>query len=249
MSIEERYKRNMPTLTEADIFALRKATVLVAGCGGLGGYAIEILARTGIGKLVVADGDTFSESNLNRQLLCTEENLGQLKAKEAEKRVRLINSQVEILAVSENVTKENAERLMEGVDVVIDALDNIESRLALEKAAAKQNLPIVHGAIQGDYLQAIIVPPGSGILAKLYGKDVDTSAEESEESITREENNLAETMEEQSKKTALAGTAIVCATMQVGAAIAIICKKPSPLDGQLSCGSVLDFNLQFIPFA
>ena len=78
--MDARFPRNIPALTEAECQLLQSKNVLVVGCGGLGGYILEYLARIGIGAIRCADGDRFDRSNLNRQLLCTEETLGKPKA-------------------------------------------------------------------------------------------------------------------------------------------------------------------------
>ena len=80
----ERYKRNIPAITKSDQESLKEKSVAVVGCGGLGGFVIEALARLGVGSLRLIDADSFSESNLNRQLYATEKNIGKSKAKAAE---------------------------------------------------------------------------------------------------------------------------------------------------------------------
>ena len=125
-----RYERNMGTIGLAGQIKLLRSCVGVLGCGGLGGYIIEMLARAGVGSLVLIDGDTFSESNLNRQLLCTEEKMGKNKAEAGRDRVQSINSVVEVRACTEYFRDENADALLQGCDLVLDALDNNTSRLS-----------------------------------------------------------------------------------------------------------------------
>ena len=93
--MEERYSRNIPAVSAEDMETLRQSRILVAGCGGLGGFIIEYLARIGVGSLTVADGDTFCLSNLNRQILSTAGNIGRNKALAAADRVREINASME----------------------------------------------------------------------------------------------------------------------------------------------------------
>ena len=121
--IKERHSRNIPALSEADMGILADSHVLIAGCGGIGGNVIESLARIGIGAITVVDGDSFDESNLNRQILCTPDKLGSSKALAAADRIRLIDPSICVTAVCEPVTAANASGLMEGIDLVIDALD------------------------------------------------------------------------------------------------------------------------------
>ena len=85
-----RYLRNKNLISHEEQVKLSQMKVAVLGCGGLGGYVIEMLARLGVGKLILVDFDTFDESNLNRQLISTEKNLGSSKVEEAIKRIKLI---------------------------------------------------------------------------------------------------------------------------------------------------------------
>ena len=166
--IKARHSRNIPALSEADMEKLAGSKVLVVGCGGLGGNIIEYLARAGVGALKVVDGDVFEESNLNRQILSTSENIGHKKALAAAERVKAIDPSIDVTPVCEFLTKENASTLMADADLVVDALDSAAARLILEDAAAEEDLAIVHGAICGWDLQAMLVPPGSGLLHQMY---------------------------------------------------------------------------------
>ena len=166
--MEQRYIRNLGALTEAECALLREKTVLVAGCGGLGGYLIEMLLRLGVGEIRAADGDRFEESNLNRQLLSAPGVLGRSKAEVAAERAAAVNPEVRFAAVPEFVTEENVARLVRGCDAVLDALDNIASRKMLAKACGDAQIPLIHGAICGWTAQAAIVPPGDGLLETIY---------------------------------------------------------------------------------
>lgn len=166
--MEERYIRNLGALTEAECALLREKTVLVAGCGGLGGYLIEMLLRLGVGEIRAADGDRFEASNLNRQLLSAPSLLGKSKAETAAERAAAVNPDVRFVAVPAFVTEENVDRLIQGCDAVLDALDNIASRLLLAKACAKAQIPMIHGAICGWSAQAAIVMPGDGMMDLIY---------------------------------------------------------------------------------
>ena len=148
--------------------SLSKFKVCVVGCGGLGGYIIEMLARLGIGNLTVVDGDVFDESNLNRQLLSDMDSLGKSKALKAKDRISIVNPLINVKAVNERLTKENGLEILEEHDVVVDALDNIESRLLIQKLAEELNIPLVHGAIAGWYGQVTTILPGDKTLDLLY---------------------------------------------------------------------------------
>jgi molybdopterin/thiamine biosynthesis adenylyltransferase len=155
-----RYERNHPAISEAEQDVLAQKHVLVAGCGGLGGYIIEFLGRIGVGNITVVDGDVFSDSNLNRQLLASDETLGQPKPLCAQERMRPVNPNVTVRPVCAYITDENAESLVEGHDVVIDALDNGPSRVLLARAAQKLKIPLVSGAISGWRGRIFILMPG-----------------------------------------------------------------------------------------
>ncbi|MBO7373961.1 MAG: ThiF family adenylyltransferase, partial [Oscillospiraceae bacterium] len=116
--MEERYIRNLGALSEEECAQLRKKTVLVAGCGGLGGYLIEMLLRLGVGEIRAADGDRFEASNLNRQLLSVPGLLGKPKAEAAAERAETVNPDVRFLAVPEFVTETNVMELVRGCDAV-----------------------------------------------------------------------------------------------------------------------------------
>ena len=218
--IKERHIRNIPALTAEDMDKLNKSRVLVAGCGGLGGNVIEHLARIGVGSLIVVDGDVFTKSNLNRQLLCTSGNLGTSKALAAAERIKQIDSSIAVVPVSVSLTKENAPALMADADLIIDCLDSIASRLVLEYVASAAGLFIVHGAIKGWDLQAMLVPPSSGLLHKIYaGADDDT------------------------EKTTLSFTPAACAALEVSLAVRSLCGHDVPSEGTLYAGSLRDLRL------
>jgi len=164
-----RYIRNHKAISEADQSALREKCVLVAGCGGLGGYVIESLGRLGVGHLVVVDGDIFDETNLNRQLLSSNMNLGKPKVLAAQQRMQAVNPLVKVDAHQVMLTELNAPALMQGCDLVVDALDNIPSRIILIKTARQTGIPLVHGAIAGWSGQVYIVQPGDERMELLYG--------------------------------------------------------------------------------
>jgi len=147
---------------------LSASCAVVIGCGGLGGWIIELLARSGIGKLIVVDGDVFSESNLNRQILCTENNIGQNKSEAAVQRVAIINSKVNAKSVPLFLNDDNAKEILSGCDIVFDALDNIPSRIILCRAASALNIPVVHGSIAGWFGQMSLVMPESKLLLDIW---------------------------------------------------------------------------------
>lgn len=144
------------------------ASACIVGCGGLGGYVINALARSGVSRLTLIDGDSFSKSNLNRQLYANSETLGKNKAQVSVEAVRLIDPEIQVTAHPVMLTEENAAELLSGHGVVIDCLDNVPTRRLL---ASVCKVPLVHGAISGQYGQAAVLMPGDGLFDTLYPSD------------------------------------------------------------------------------
>jgi molybdopterin/thiamine biosynthesis adenylyltransferase len=167
--LPSRYTRNCATFSIADQLRFRRARVGVVGCGGIGGYVVEGLARVGVGAIVAVDPDSFEESNLNRQLLCTIAALGTAKVDAAASRVAAINPAVTIVARRERLTRENGAQLLEGCAAVVDALDSIGARKELRAVCDDLATPMIHGAIAGWYGQICDAFPGDAALDRLYG--------------------------------------------------------------------------------
>ena len=167
--ISERYVRNLNALSEDDQKKLFRSNICVIGCGGLGGYIIEILARLGVGHITAVDGDVFEESNLNRQILSEVEILGEKKALAAERRVARINPDVKVRAIAEYLDEKNGKDILKGHDIVIDALDNPADRLMIQNICNELGITMIHGAIGGWYGQVCVVKPGDDTLEKIYG--------------------------------------------------------------------------------
>lgn len=169
--MESRYSRNIPALSEAECAVLRTKRIAVIGCGGLGGYLLELLARIGVGSIRAVDGDVFDESNLNRQLLSETTLLGTSKAKAAANRISRINREITVEAVDCFLTEDNALSLIEGCDAVLDGLDNIQSRRILSSVCREARIPYIYGAISGWVAQAAISMPEDGLIETLYPAD------------------------------------------------------------------------------
>jgi len=163
-----RHQRNIGVLTEAEQQILAGKRVFIAGCGGLGGYSAEFMARVGVGSLVLCDGDCFEESNLNRQLCCTEKTLGQSKAAAAAARLREVDSTLSLTVHHTLITAGNAASLIRGSDLVIDALDSLDARLLLEEACAAEGIPCLFGGINRTVGMVTTVLPGDNVVHKLF---------------------------------------------------------------------------------
>lgn len=168
-----RYVRNIGTIGLEGQARLLRATVAVVGLGGLGGYVMEALARIGVGQLILIDADIFEEHNLNRQLLSAEQRLDTEKAQAARERVAQVNAAVEVTAHAKQLTQDNLRQLLEGADVVVDALDRLPSRLLLQDGAQELGIPMVHGSIAGFLGQVMTIFPDEPGLHGLYGQRTD----------------------------------------------------------------------------
>ncbi len=166
----ERYARNLGSIGLAGQIRLLEAAVGVAGLGGLGGYVAEILARSGVGRLVLVDPDQATEDNLNRQLMVTEEGVGRAKADLARERVAAVNSATSVEAHRIRGTEDDFARIFAGASVVVDALDSVPSRFELLAAARRLGVPLVHGAIAGLAGHVTTVFPQDPGLETVYGR-------------------------------------------------------------------------------
>ena len=169
--IPARYRRNFNTITFAEQITLLISKISVVGCGGLGGNIIELLARLGVGTILTIDGDIFQESNLNRQILCTERDLGREKIATAVEKIKYINSSICIQPHSQFIDAENISNIIWNSDVVVDALDSISSRFILERACKELKIPFIHGAINGFQGQVSTIFPEDKGLAAIYGSE------------------------------------------------------------------------------
>lgn len=128
---------------------LRKAKVCVVGVGGIGNPVVTQLTAMGVGKLKIVDRDIIEISNLHRQHLYTENDIGRVKVEAAKERLEKINSSVEIEALPNSVTKYTAKSIVDGFDIVVDALDSIDARYALNDACIKLNIPLIYAGALG----------------------------------------------------------------------------------------------------
>jgi len=164
-----RYIRNVDILSAPEQLRLAESRVAVVGAGGLGGQVVLLLARVGVGTLVVADCDLFDETNLNRQALCVEETLGEPKARAAAQAVAAINPGIRVISHQLRLTADVIDGVLAGCDVVVDGLDNAPDRLLLQEAAGRLGIPMVHGALAGFEGRVMTVFPGDAGVKHLYG--------------------------------------------------------------------------------
>ena len=153
--------RQMSIVTRSEQEKFKNSTIAVIGCGGIGGETIEMLARMGVGKLILVDEDAFDLSNLNRQTLATIGDLGLDKSAVASEKVRLINPYVKVKTFNEHVDQCNIDKIIGDSDIVIDALDNILTRVIVSRKAKEKGIPYIHGAIHGTLGQLSVFLPDS----------------------------------------------------------------------------------------
>jgi adenylyltransferase/sulfurtransferase len=157
-----RYKRQiiLPEFGEEGQKKLRQATVFIAGAGGLGSPVSIYLACAGIGHLVLVDYESVDISNLNRQILHWEEDVGEKKVVSGNWKLKRLNSTLDVTPHATRVTAENVGVLLDGVDLVMDCLDNMESRFILNEACFRKGTPFVHGGVRGLMGEVTTIIPG-----------------------------------------------------------------------------------------
>src|SRR4030067_126952 len=171
-----RYSRQIlyPAFGEKGQRRLRQAHVLVAGVGGLGSPAAIYLACAGVGRLTIVDSDAVELSNLNRQILHGEEDIGEQKVVSAARKLARLNSTVAINPVAARITAESLPGLLPGVNVVIDCLDNMATRFILNEVCFRAGIPLIHGGISGMLGEKTTIIPGqTPCLAGMFPQPVE----------------------------------------------------------------------------
>lgn len=170
--MQERYASHvsLPGMGEAGQERLSRARALVVGAGGLGSVALYCLAGAGVGVIGIADGDTVSLGNLNRQFLHGTDTLGMPKVVSAVESLRRLNPEPEYRLFGEMLTDSSAENAVRGYDVVLAAVDSLSARLILNRACAKAGVPLVNGGVNGmDGVVQVVRYQKTACLACLYG--------------------------------------------------------------------------------
>ncbi len=159
---KKRYDRQLriPEVGESGQARLKQAKILIAGAGGLGAPAAWYLAAAGIGHIRIIDGDRVDRSNLNRQLLHWESDIGREKTQSAKEKLGRLNPDVTIETVTAQIEEDTIMALVDTCDGIIDALDNFSGRYVLNRAAAAFHIPFFHGAVQGFEGRATTIIPG-----------------------------------------------------------------------------------------
>ena len=161
-SERERYDRQIMIgeIGEAGQEKLKRSRVFIAGAGGLGSPIAIYLTAAGVGTIRMVDHDQVALSNLNRQVLHWEEDVGRKKVDSAREKLRNLNRAVEVEAIAETITEGNVSKLVSGCDVIVDAMDNLPTRYVLNRCAVENRLPFFHGAVNGFEGRVMTVIPG-----------------------------------------------------------------------------------------
>jgi molybdopterin/thiamine biosynthesis adenylyltransferase len=147
---------------------LSRARVLMVGCGALGNHIGLGLIGLGIGNIFLYDHDLIEDHNLNRQSLFTNEDIGKKKADALKKRLLERNSKINITASTDKVTEENVSLILQKIDLVIDCVDNVETRQLLSRECLINNIPLVHGGISWDGGQVGVITRHTACLSCIF---------------------------------------------------------------------------------
>lgn len=156
----DRYKRQILLFGEEGQEQLKKAHIFIAGAGGLGSPVAYYLAVAGIGTITIVDMDVVDQTNLNRQILHADRDIGKKKTLSAGEKLRAINPDIRISAIDARIEEDNAARLVGDADGIVDAMDNYPTRYLLNRVALEKNIPLFHGAIRGFHGQVTTIIPG-----------------------------------------------------------------------------------------
>ena len=156
---------------------LKAAEVGIVGVGGLGSAVATYLAVAGVGRLVLVDKDTIEPTNLNRQILHRPEDVGQRKVDSARDKLRRMYAEIEITTCSEEISQDNIRQVLDGVDAVVDALDNFPTRFLLNVYTVAHRLPLFHGAVWGWEGHATTIIPGETPCLRCLYTDVPAEQE------------------------------------------------------------------------
>jgi molybdopterin/thiamine biosynthesis adenylyltransferase len=231
--LPDRYLRNAQTLSVANQIQLLESTVGIVGLGGLGGLVTETLARMGVGRLTLVDGDVFEAHNLNRQLLSSIDRIGMLKAQAAANHVKAINPGIEVAASDVFLERESADALVHPCDLVMDCLDNIPSRFILEAAARRADIPMVSTAVAGI----------SGHVTTIFPDDIGL------ENIYGPEEQLSGTKGAEMRLGCLAPGVNLMASLACAEALQILLKKGNTLKNTLLVVDLADYTFERLQLA
>ena len=160
--VDRRYERQvlLPEIGVEGQIKLASSSVLVVGAGGLGAPVLQYLAAAGVGHIGIIDGDVVSESNLNRQILYSMQDIGKPKALLAAGRLECLNAEIKITAIPTMLTDENAAKIINDYDMLALCTDSLEARRVGNRACAAAGIPFVDGAVSGFHGTVMTIVPG-----------------------------------------------------------------------------------------
>jgi molybdopterin/thiamine biosynthesis adenylyltransferase len=157
---KERYTRQILLFGEEGQEKLKNGTIFIAGAGGLGSPISLYLAVLGVGTIILVDNDIVERSNLNRQILHYERDVGRRKTDSAEEKLQAINPDITVQVIDATIDESTIHALVGNADGIVDAMDNFATRYLLNEVALQKNIPLFHGAIRGLFGQATTILPG-----------------------------------------------------------------------------------------
>ena len=157
----DRYKRQMMLFGEEGQERLKNAHIFIAGAGGLGSPISIYLAVAGVGTITIVDMDVVDQTNLNRQILHFDRDVGKKKTASAEEKLQALNPDITVNAIDVKIEESNAAKLIGKADGIVDAMDNYPTRYLLNDVAIAKKIPLFHGGIRGFYGQATTILPGT----------------------------------------------------------------------------------------
>jgi molybdopterin/thiamine biosynthesis adenylyltransferase len=156
----ERYARQITLFGEEGQKKLKKAAITIAGAGGLGSVSAAYLTVAGVGSIQIVDDDVVESSNLNRQILHWEKDIGKSKAESFEEKLSQMNAEVDVVVTSQRIDEANGAEIIGDSDAIVDAMDNFQTRYVLNKVALQKKIPFFHGGVYGFEGQATTIIPG-----------------------------------------------------------------------------------------
>lgn len=142
--MDEIYQRTKLVIGNENLAKIKDSNICICGIGGVGSYALEALARTGVGNITIIDNDNVDITNINRQLIAMVDNVGNSKVEEAKMRIKSINPQIKITSIQAFIDSYNVEKyITDEYDYVVDAIDSVDSKIAIIKTCKAKNIKLI----------------------------------------------------------------------------------------------------------
>ncbi len=161
--------RQTTIINESNQEKLKKTHITIVGCGGLGGIIIELLVRAGSENLTIIDEDVYDTTNLNRQIRSNTDTIGKVKSEITKENALKINPDINITSKNVKITENNIKEVLDDPDLIIDAVDNVLTRVLLSRESKKLKIPFIHGAVDKTTGQLTVFMPESPSYEELFG--------------------------------------------------------------------------------